>query len=74
MKNNEKTKQQLIFEIEELHNRINKLENTEKHLEFEEEKYRSLTNNLNAGIYRSTSDTKGRFIEVNPAFFKNVWI
>ena len=39
-------------------------------LKIEEEKYRSLTNNLNVGIYRSTTDIKGRFIEVNPSFLK----
>ena len=32
-----------------------------------EEKYRTLTENINVGIYRNTPDLKGRFIEVNPA-------
>jgi PAS domain S-box-containing protein len=32
-----------------------------------ETKYRSLVNNLKMGIYRSTSDEKGRFIEINKA-------
>ncbi len=32
-----------------------------------EEKYRSLANNLNVGIYRNTAGTKGKFIEANPA-------
>ncbi|NOX47828.1 MAG: PAS domain S-box protein [Chlorobi bacterium] len=36
-------------------------------LKSEEEKYRTLTNNLNVGIYRSTTDTDGHFIEANPA-------
>jgi len=31
-------------------------------------KYRSLTNNLNVGVYRNSTGPKGRFIEVNPAF------
>ena len=33
-----------------------------------EEKYRTLIENLNVGIYRVTPDKKGRFIDVNPAF------
>jgi len=36
-----------------------------------EEKYRSLTNNLNVGIYRNSGGSnKGRFIEANPAIVK----
>ncbi len=33
-----------------------------------EEKYRTLTQNLNVGVYRSTPGENGRFIEVNPTF------
>lgn len=33
-----------------------------------EEKYRTLTENITVGIFRSTPGPKGRFIEVNPAF------
>ena len=33
-----------------------------------EEKYRTLTQNLNVGVYRCTSGKNGKFIEVNPAF------
>jgi len=32
-----------------------------------ETKYKSLTNNLNVGVYRNTAGPKGRFIEANPA-------
>ena len=32
-----------------------------------ETKYKSLTDNLNVGVYRNTVGAKGRFIEVNPA-------
>ncbi len=32
-----------------------------------EVKYKSLTDNLNVGVYRNTVGAKGRFIEVNPA-------
>ncbi len=34
------------------------------------EKYRSLTNNLNVGVYRNTIGPKGTTIEANPAIFK----
>lgn len=32
-----------------------------------ESKYKSLTDNLNVGVYRNTAGAEGRFIEVNPA-------
>ncbi len=32
-----------------------------------EEKYRTLTENLNVGVYRNTAGPRGRFIEANPA-------
>ena len=35
-----------------------------------EEKYRTLTYNLNVGVYRSTPGKNGMFIEANPAFVK----
>ncbi len=35
-----------------------------------EEKYRTLTYNLNVGVYRSTPGKNGKFLEVNPAFLK----
>lgn len=35
-----------------------------------EEKYRTLTQNLNVGVYRSTPGKNGKFIESNPAFLK----
>jgi diguanylate cyclase (GGDEF)-like protein/PAS domain S-box-containing protein len=39
----------------------------EKALQESEEKYRTLTENINVGVYRNTSGPKGRFIEANPA-------
>lgn len=39
-------------------------------LQEQEEKYRTLTSNLNVGLYRSTADEKGSFLEANPAFVK----
>ena len=35
-----------------------------------EEKYRTLTQNLNVGVYRNTPGRDGIFIEANPAFLK----
>jgi len=32
-----------------------------------EKKYRSLTNNINVGIYRNTPGSEGKFVEANPA-------
>ena len=35
-----------------------------------EEKYRSITENINVGIYRSTAGPEGKYIEVNPAMYE----
>ncbi len=35
-----------------------------------EEKYRTLTQNLNVGVYRSTPGRNGIFVEANPSFLK----
>ena len=35
-----------------------------------EEKYRTLTENINVGIFRNTPGPKGKFIEANPAIIK----
>lgn len=40
----------------------------EKDLQESEEKFRSLVENLNVGVYRNTIDPGGYFIQVNPAF------
>ncbi|MBC8479197.1 MAG: PAS domain S-box protein [FCB group bacterium] len=42
----------------------------EKLLIDNEEKYRTLTNNLNIGVFRTSSGEKGKFLEVNPAMLK----
>ena len=39
-----------------------------ENLKEQEEKFRTLTNNLNVGVYRSTAVPRGKFIEMNPAF------
>ncbi len=40
----------------------------EEKLRLSEEKYRTLVQNLNVGIYRTTPGEKGTFVDVNPAF------
>jgi len=40
---------------------------TEKELQESEQKFRSLVENLNVGVYRNTIDPDGYFIQVNPA-------
>jgi len=42
----------------------------EESLRQSEERYRSLMDNLNVGVYRNTPGPKGKFIEVNPALVK----
>ncbi|MCD4789809.1 MAG: PAS domain S-box protein, partial [Bacteroidales bacterium] len=43
---------------------------TEDALKESEKKYRTLTENLNVGIFRDTLGPKGKFIEMNPALIK----
>jgi PAS domain S-box-containing protein len=42
----------------------------ENELKQSEEKYRTLAENINVGIYRNTPGPKGKFIEANPAIIK----
>ena len=42
----------------------------ERNLHESERKYRTLTENINAGIFRTTADEEERFIEVNSSYFK----
>ncbi len=49
---------------------ITKRKKAEEVLRVSEEKYRTLTENINVGIYRNTLGPKGKFIEANPAIVK----
>ena len=49
---------------------ITERKNAEKSLRESEEKYRTLTENINIGIYRNTVGPKGKFIEANPAIIR----
>lgn len=62
-KNNTKSYEDLSVELKNL-------KEFEQQLIYSEKKYRSLTENLNVGVYRNTPGAKGKFIEVNPAFLK----
>jgi len=77
MKDKDKTKKQLMDEIAKLRQRIADLEASEiKHKQLEkalkesEEKYRTLINNINVGLYRNTPGPKGKFVEANSAIIK----
>ncbi|NHZ85248.1 MAG: PAS domain S-box protein [Planctomycetia bacterium] len=59
-----------IPSYEELLTELTNLKELQQQLVYSEEKYRSLTENLNVGIYRNTPGAKGKFIEVNPAFLQ----
>lgn len=68
------TKRQLIKELSESHRRIiqpmaseTKRKQPEDMLKESEEKYKSLVNNVKLGIFRSTPEPGGKFLEVNPA-------
>ncbi len=59
-----------IPSYEKLLTELNNLKKFEQQLVNSEKKYRSLTENLNVGVYRNTPGAKGKFIEVNPAFLQ----
>jgi len=69
-KNQPKQMSDCIKSNEELLKELNNLKIFEQQLIDNEKKYRSLTENINVGVYRNTPGAKGKFIEVNPAFLK----
>lgn len=54
--------------VDELRKEIADRKRAEEALRTSEEKYRSLTDNLSVGVFRSTPGPKGDYIEVNSAF------
>jgi two-component system cell cycle sensor histidine kinase/response regulator CckA len=52
---------------ERLQAEINERKAAEETLRTSKEKYQTLTENINVGIYRSTPDPAGEFLEANPA-------
>jgi PAS domain S-box-containing protein len=58
----------LLFEdISEHKASIQKVRNSEKKLKISEEKYKTLTENLKLGVFRSSTGIEGKFLEVNQA-------
>jgi PAS domain S-box-containing protein len=63
--------------LDRLQKRIKELEKADavhkrvqEALQESEEKYRTLTENINVGIFRSTPGSRGKFLEVNPALVR----
>jgi PAS domain S-box-containing protein len=60
----------LVEQIVTLTEDITARKKIEESLRQSEERYRSLMDNLNVGVYRNTPGPKGKFIEANPALVK----
>ena len=54
--------------VDELQKEIMERKRAEEALRESEEQYRTLTNNLSVGVFRTTPGSKGNYIEVNPAY------
>ncbi|TFG43664.1 MAG: PAS domain S-box protein, partial [Bacteroidia bacterium] len=54
----------------ELQREITERRRAEEALKTSEEKYRTLVENINIGVYRATGDDRGSFIQANPAIMK----
>lgn len=66
----EKRTLELTSSVEDLQKEIAERRRAEQALRASEEKYRSLTDNLSVGVFRSTPGPKGNYIEVNSAFMR----
>jgi PAS domain S-box-containing protein len=58
----------LTKSVDELQNEIVERKRVEEALRGSEEKYRTLTDNLSVGVFRSTPGPKGNYIEVNSSY------
>lgn len=56
--------------VDNLQSEIVERERVERALRGSEEKYRTLTNNLSVGVFRTTPEPKGIYIDVNSAFMR----
>lgn len=61
---------ELTRSVEELQKEIAERKRAEQALRSSEEKYRSLTDNLSVGVFRSTPGPRGNYIEVNSAYMQ----
>ena len=60
----------LTKSVDELQKEIVERQRAEEALRGSEEKYRTLTDNLSVGVFRSTPGPKGHYIEVNSAYIR----
>ena len=60
----------LTKSVDELQKEIVERQRAEEALSGSEEKYRTLTENLSVGVFRSTPGPKGSYIEVNSAYIR----
>jgi PAS domain S-box-containing protein len=77
MKDEYKAKKEMVKDLQEMRRRIHELETIKSQngqaaqaLRESEEKFRTLTDNVNAGVYRNTAGSKGKFLEANPAIIR----
>jgi PAS domain S-box-containing protein len=64
------TYEELEQRMTELQEENNKLKLMETEWRESEEKYRTLVENVNIGVYRNTGDPRGRFLQANPAMVR----